>query len=536
MTRTHDEAVRLASDPATPLTVLHELAMNHPEVHPLLAENPSTYPDLLTWLSGRGNPEINAALARRAVRSAEGADGAPAPEAVASQPAQVEPEVVEPESAEVEPEPADIELPDSETHAFETATAAAAAANVPVEDLPTSAMPAIQDGSETEPEPTPEAEPEAEPKATVEPTEPTAVVQETPTVAAPIQPGNANGPTRQSILGQGNQLNYRPTQRIPQQPAQQPTPQFAPQHSTPPAVQPVYTPAPEEPEEKRRSAGLWVLLGLLALLVLAGILWAINTFGGSDEPEETPTPTAAATNPATEPEGEATNAAPTETETEPEVDTEAELAAAAGALGAAASASTCSDASADAEAFDTFASAVRDLAGDWADSSTETVTSTLGTLQDRCNPGYALAVQEAASTLADLDLGDWITPVRAAPSGASAMNAFTSPTGNIRCSLDDSSAYCTITNYNFSIPDDSNCTAGRPATLLVDGDDARFNCEGEASGGDRLAYDTSAKNGQMACTSTNSGVECWNTLTGSGFKVARATGELTPQEWGSGKE
>ncbi|WP_452179831.1 variant leucine-rich repeat-containing protein, partial [Georgenia thermotolerans] len=71
------ELARLAADPATPLATLQELARDHPELRPALALNPSTYPALLEWLGRLGSPDVDAALATRAVRIAAQASGAP---------------------------------------------------------------------------------------------------------------------------------------------------------------------------------------------------------------------------------------------------------------------------------------------------------------------------------------------------------------------------------------------------------------------------------------------------------------------------
>lgn len=54
-----------AADPVTSHEELYELASDHPELRPLIAENPNTYPDLVDWLASLGDPEIDAALRRR---------------------------------------------------------------------------------------------------------------------------------------------------------------------------------------------------------------------------------------------------------------------------------------------------------------------------------------------------------------------------------------------------------------------------------------------------------------------------------------
>jgi len=54
-----------ASDPNTPLAELADLAYDHPELRPAIAENPSTYPGLLSWLQQLDDPAIAAAIERR---------------------------------------------------------------------------------------------------------------------------------------------------------------------------------------------------------------------------------------------------------------------------------------------------------------------------------------------------------------------------------------------------------------------------------------------------------------------------------------
>ncbi|WP_194085947.1 hypothetical protein [Cryobacterium sp. TMT1-3] len=56
-----------ASDPASSAAELYELAQKYPEVWPQLAGNPSTYPDLLTWLAQSPDPLVQQALRARAL-------------------------------------------------------------------------------------------------------------------------------------------------------------------------------------------------------------------------------------------------------------------------------------------------------------------------------------------------------------------------------------------------------------------------------------------------------------------------------------
>ena len=54
-----------AADPSTSQTELHQLAADRPDLRPLIAENPNTYPQLLQWLGSLNDAEIDAALGRR---------------------------------------------------------------------------------------------------------------------------------------------------------------------------------------------------------------------------------------------------------------------------------------------------------------------------------------------------------------------------------------------------------------------------------------------------------------------------------------
>lgn len=55
-----------AINPDTPLARLQTIAQDAPEMRPVLALNPSTYPDLLDWLGELQDTQVNAALAKRA--------------------------------------------------------------------------------------------------------------------------------------------------------------------------------------------------------------------------------------------------------------------------------------------------------------------------------------------------------------------------------------------------------------------------------------------------------------------------------------
>lgn len=55
----------IAADPNAPGQALADIAQNHPELRPVIAANPGTYPELLQWLGSLGDQQVNAALAAR---------------------------------------------------------------------------------------------------------------------------------------------------------------------------------------------------------------------------------------------------------------------------------------------------------------------------------------------------------------------------------------------------------------------------------------------------------------------------------------
>ena len=66
------DADRLAaSSPSTPAAELARIAAARPDLHPALAANPATYPDLVDWLRTSPDPAVQAALARRTTAQPE---------------------------------------------------------------------------------------------------------------------------------------------------------------------------------------------------------------------------------------------------------------------------------------------------------------------------------------------------------------------------------------------------------------------------------------------------------------------------------
>ncbi|WP_257210471.1 hypothetical protein [Actinomyces ruminis] len=117
-----------------------------------------------------------------------------------------------------------------------------------------------------------------------------------------------------------------------------------------------------------------------------------------------------------------------------------------------------------------------------------------------------------------------------APDDAIEMAAFTTPSGNISCVLGDDSVSCTINEHDF-VPTDSSCNDSNVQAFTVS-----VGTDGEAEGscgisfsaaGASLNYGASAKNDTFACTSTESGIECWSQVSGNGFRMSRSEAETT---------
>ena len=117
-----------------------------------------------------------------------------------------------------------------------------------------------------------------------------------------------------------------------------------------------------------------------------------------------------------------------------------------------------------------------------------------------------------------------------APNDADTMSSFTAPSGNITCTLGEDSVACSIDEHSF-VPTDGSCdnSADKPFTVSVGKDSgASGNCDSEYStSGATLNYGASAKNGSFACTSSESGIECWSQVTGKGFTLSRTEANAT---------
>ncbi|UNX54701.1 hypothetical protein MF406_17790 [Georgenia sp. TF02-10] len=255
---------------------------------------------------------------------------------------------------------------------------------------------------------------------------------------------------------------------------------------------------------------LLALLAVVGVLVLVIVVWAL-TDRTADDPTATPTGDAQGT-----------------TKAAPETGAAEEPADPAAALAALPESSSCSDPAADAAVLTGFAGQAAE-GGQWADPADgQRVIDALTGLQQSCSPVHAVAVSDAAAadpgapealrtTLTTTT--DWVELARPAPPGAEERTSFATPSGNIACTLGGTTS-CTISDVGFEPP--AGCTGS--VTLVVGlVDEARADCAAPAATGDgTLEYGQAATAGRFACTSEESGVTCWSTLTGRGFSVARA--------------
>lgn len=117
-------------------------------------------------------------------------------------------------------------------------------------------------------------------------------------------------------------------------------------------------------------------------------------------------------------------------------------------------------------------------------------------------------------------------PVSPAPDGAHEMTELRSPSGNITCQLEKDTVACSIVERGFTGAGLEDCSDG-PFSMKVSKGTAVRACGSSylSDTAETLEYEESAKHGNTACTSRSEGMTCWNTDTGHGFSVNRASYE-----------
>jgi hypothetical protein len=102
---------------------------------------------------------------------------------------------------------------------------------------------------------------------------------------------------------------------------------------------------------------------------------------------------------------------------------------------------------------------------------------------------------------------------------------FVTPSKNIGCYLTDENARCDISEKDWEPPaKPQTCEFDWGHGLSVDSSGADFVCASDTTRGGpaTLDYGQAAQRGTFRCESSQQGVTCTNTVSGKGFKIARA--------------
>ena len=463
MSQANDELVARAQDPNAPLETLHQLAQNYPSLRPHIAANPRTYPALLKWLGTLGDPDVDAALASRGASPTMSASSAVSAASAASS-ATMAPSGSAASATSAAVAGAAGLAGTAGTAGSATSAAVAGSAGAAA----TAASPASYQGHRPGQS---YASPAGGPPGT--PSGQAAGGAGAP-VNGPASPYSAGGP---SAASPGPRFGA--TQAVPAQPAgYQPRPPSLPayqaasmaagQQSASQASSPAGAP-------RRAAAGGGAAAG-------EATVFGVGTDVGSEEK-------------------------------------------AGGApsglflwvLGM-------------------LVLALVVFAMTWYLTSNDNdPTSGAQGAQGARTTAAAEASQGAAGQASETPSATpSATPTRQvtapAPDDAVELGAFTSPSGNITCVLGKTSVSCTINEYNFT-GTDASCQNGgsMPFTASVgeEGQATSSCAEVFRSTGATLNYGASAKNETFACTSSDSGIACWNQYTGQGFTLSRDTSETT---------
>lgn len=117
--------------------------------------------------------------------------------------------------------------------------------------------------------------------------------------------------------------------------------------------------------------------------------------------------------------------------------------------------------------------------------------------------------------------------VPAVPDDAQALTEFVLPSGNIWCSMTETSATCTIGQFSFTPPESPSCAATiGPVLTVAAGEPAQVPCVEQVpprpEGAAVLDYGQASTIGEMTCHSSRNGATCRHNPSGAGFSVARA--------------
>ena len=151
------------------------------------------------------------------------------------------------------------------------------------------------------------------------------------------------------------------------------------------------------------------------------------------------------------------------------------------------------------------------------------VASDPSTISDGSSSTTAPAVESADPPPGELDADGLI--LLPGPSGA-----FTSPTGNIACSLtQDGGASCYIAEKQWTIEEPEGCAGLDYGNAVeVDATGSAYSCYTDFpwnTAAEALPYGSAMAVGEILCESERTGVTCRHS-SGAGFTVARAAAEL----------
>lgn len=112
------------------------------------------------------------------------------------------------------------------------------------------------------------------------------------------------------------------------------------------------------------------------------------------------------------------------------------------------------------------------------------------------------------------------------PAENEVLTEFVLPSGNIWCTMTDTSATCTIGTFSYAPPEEECAGVIGPVLTLSAGEPAAMPCVEAAparpEGAAVLDYGQASTIGEMTCHSSRNGATCRHNPTGVGFSVARA--------------
>ncbi|MDP9801146.1 hypothetical protein J2S49_001222 [Arcanobacterium wilhelmae] len=362
----------------------------------------------------------------------------------------------------------------------------------PYPQAPTPQAPVPPTPEPVAPQPTPEP---VAPQPTPEPVAPQ------PQMAAP-----APAPVSEPVVSEPATMMMAPTQPA----AEQTAPMFVPAATAQPEPAQAAAPASSAQTAEKSRLPLYLLVAVLVIAVVGISAYLLRSVLLTNHSLSEPAATASAqATPSEQPSGAGEDTSPNA------------IATFAQNIG-------CASPDSDAAAIDTYVKAVVG-AGEWDAAHESAVKNALRDIDGTCPKSYSAGLKKAlegasASELTALN-GDWLTAARPASSDALHNSSFTTNAQNIMCSFEGDSVSCTIKGYNF--PSQPSSCEGKPQTLTVNtAGEVKLHCDSQVSSSTVVPYDSQIANNGFACTTSEfGGIECWNELTGNGFRVKRAQAE-----------